>query len=183
FDVTWTPVCTAAACTNPQEKVTGTMTVKSSNNPADDIYKNMLQTSTYSFSALRGAGFSSFADMCKALEGLWNNSTKTCTLPLVGPCPNGQVVVGIDSASNQKICRQLWLSGGTGYGGTCVPGQVMKGLDASGNPICIAIDTTTCHSACYTNPSLCVIWTPTPGPPGSDGSCGGFSGDGYTSTH
>jgi uncharacterized membrane protein YgcG len=184
FELFWTPICSPATCTNPQERISGTLFVKSSNDPSQDKLKNTVNVTIYSFVAFRGATFGSFADLCKALQGVWDNGAKTCRLPLKGPCPDGQVVVGIDAANNTKICRQLWMSQSNNIGyASCASGQVMKGITSSGDPICFAIDYGTCNSACYANPDVCTVWPPTTGVDGwtggdggGDGGCGGSDG-------
>lgn len=178
FNVSWTPVC-SGNCINVQEKVTATLVVQSNpaGSSANDPLKNLLNTGTYSFNTFRGIGFGGLADLCQSLQGTWDDATTTCRLPLRGPCPAGQVVVGIDGQNNQKICRALWFNavnspdGRIGYG-QCALGQVLRGFSAQGVPDCAMIDQNNCNNTltCLQHPELCV--------PADGGGDSGFGGDG-----
>lgn len=167
YEVRVSVVCPATgACTNPQEKITGTFLFS----PGPEGKKSVtLNPSRYSFETFRGELTNTVADSCSVLGGTYNAVTKVCRLPLMGDCPAGLVVVGVDAATNTKDCRPFLAAF------ECPAGSVLKGVGLDGVPYCYA-------QICGVQP-LCTDCAPvvppvSDGGGGSDGGCDGGSGSG-----
>ncbi len=133
FNISWQAVCTTSPCLNPQILIKGDLDY----NP---LNRNLpFNPAKYSFSFVRNLEGNSLLAACAALKGIFSDVTKTCTLPMVGNCPLGQFVVGLDKSKgslNQKICRPYLQ-------GSCPAGQLMTQINGDGTFICSNTCTTT----------------------------------------
>ncbi|HEX7672809.1 MAG TPA: hypothetical protein VF412_01490 [Bdellovibrio sp.] len=163
FDVTWTPICPpSGSCANPQNKFKGTFSFKGKQLTLDAI-----KMKKFNFVVIPSHYNNSLESNCTAIKGVFNSANGSCTLPLEGMCPNGQVVVGLDTTTNQKTCGYL-------FSGMCSPGYKISNVDSSGNLTCVAINY--CPKKTFFD-----TWIPfdaTSGGDGGDGSDGCDGADG-----
>lgn len=160
FEISWRPICpTVGPCTNPQNRFRGTLTAKGVK--AD---YSQLKITKFNFLIYPAKYDNTMESNCNAIGGSFNSGNGSCTLPLAGMCPNGQIVMGVDATSNQKICGYL-------FSGVCPSGYKISNVNSSGGMTCVPI------SYCPTSTKFST-WDPWVANASGDGGDGGDGCDG-----
>lgn len=193
YDAEWIAMCSnATSCLTPQFKVRAVLTVH-------PLAKVRINSDRFAFETALGQFNGTYEKSCTSVGGVFTvGPPQACQVPMSGACPAGpggtpQFVIGYDSVAKTMKCRPMWQSVFCFSG--CVAGQVMRGTDAAGCPVCRNIvlpspgplsgpvcgPSNPCPSICQVNPSdpTCPQATVAPfgGDGGGDGGCGG-GGDG-----
>lgn len=125
--VTWTPVCGAGPCLNPQNQFSGAFTlVANSSSEAINVQR-------YSFKVFPSNYDSTLENNCTSLGGTFDGAAGTCGLPLKNAtCPLGQVVRNV-SDDNIAQCGLMHPSF------NCGAGYKIDSISAAGIPSCTLI--------------------------------------------
>lgn len=178
YDLSWRAVC-GPGCKNPQIEVSGTF--KFNSDVDGNKNSSNIREDRYNFKFIRGSALESVGSQaCSRLGG--TVSGVSCILPMAGSCPPGQAVVGIDPTNNTKICNSPT---GIVSPTMCLPGQVFKGRDDSGNSVCLPMDCMVGKLKNKPRPTP-MNWNENPAATsfdawsadGGDGGCDGMGGDG-----
>lgn len=163
--VQWQPVCDSAACLNPTINVVGRAEI----NPNFASY--LPSSAPYDFDFIRGSDISNARSHCESLGGVFNSTTNKCALTtLVGTCPQGQIVTGVN-ADRTLICTPF-------LNAECPADHYATSIDRNGNFFCKSL-TALAACAVSTYPmsySEGPATTTTYGGGGDGGDCGGDGG-------
>ncbi len=106
FDLRWEAVCPPSGlCKNPQVRLIGQLV----RFVPSGVEKGRLNTDKYSFNFIQGREANSLRGHCESLNGVYDETTYECELPLEGECPARQVVVKIDR-NMTKTCRPILVA-------------------------------------------------------------------------
>lgn len=123
YRLSWSPSCPATgSCLNPLIQVSVKLDYKPKDNPIQ------INENAYTFSIYKTSFRAKLVENCAAVGGVYTPALRNCVMPFQGPCPPHQYIIGFD-ANGQKKCRYL-------KGFKCKHGQVLLGVDATGNAVC-----------------------------------------------
>lgn len=126
YVISWSPICeSVSSCINPLIRITGTLQVK------PDIARFLPDTSKFDFNFIRGTISNNAYLNCESLGGTFDSATNKCSLPSSNQmCPQGQIVVGIDS-NGTIICESL-------IDFECPVNTYAKGVNPDGTLMCFS---------------------------------------------